>query len=58
MQGLESFLIKFADDTKLGRLANTLLAIIRNQELDKLETWDINKIMTFNKTYAECYTYA
>uniref|UniRef100_K7F0L4 Reverse transcriptase domain-containing protein n=1 Tax=Pelodiscus sinensis TaxID=13735 RepID=K7F0L4_PELSI len=45
--GIESKLIKFADDTKLGGVA-TALVIIQN-DLDKLEKWSKVNRMKFNK---------
>lgn len=50
---IESTFIKFADDTKLGRVASTLEGRISTQiDLDKLENWsEMNKI-EFNR--AKC----
>lgn len=48
--GMESMLIKFADDTKLGGVANSSEDRIRIQtDLDRLESWAKANKMNFNK---------
>ena len=48
--GMESTLIKFADDTKLGVVANSSEDRIRIQtDLDRLESWAKANKMNFNK---------
>uniref|UniRef100_K7F1H0 Reverse transcriptase domain-containing protein n=1 Tax=Pelodiscus sinensis TaxID=13735 RepID=K7F1H0_PELSI len=53
--GIESTLIKFADDTKLGGVATALedRVIIQN-DLDKLEKWSEVNRMKFNKDKSDC----
>uniref|UniRef100_A0A8D0DX11 Reverse transcriptase domain-containing protein n=1 Tax=Salvator merianae TaxID=96440 RepID=A0A8D0DX11_SALMN len=49
-EGVEGTLIKFADDTKLGGVANTREEKERIQkDLDKLEQWAETNRMTFNR---------
>ena len=49
-EGVLGILIKFADDTKLGRIANTLEDRNRFQKyLDRLEHWAENNRMKFNR---------
>ena len=50
-EGIESTFSKFADDTKLGRVADTLedCATIQ-QVLDRLESWVERNPMRFNKS--------
>uniref|UniRef100_A0A8C3H5J2 Protocadherin-16 n=1 Tax=Chrysemys picta bellii TaxID=8478 RepID=A0A8C3H5J2_CHRPI len=48
--GIESTLIKFADDTKLGGIATALEnRVIIQKDLDKLEKWSEVNRMKFNK---------
>uniref|UniRef100_A0A8C4XYA6 Reverse transcriptase domain-containing protein n=1 Tax=Gopherus evgoodei TaxID=1825980 RepID=A0A8C4XYA6_9SAUR len=48
--GIESTLIKFADDTKLGKIATALEDRVKIQnDLDKLEKWSEVNRMKFNK---------
>uniref|UniRef100_A0A803TIG3 Reverse transcriptase domain-containing protein n=1 Tax=Anolis carolinensis TaxID=28377 RepID=A0A803TIG3_ANOCA len=49
-EGLEGTIIKFADDTKLGGIANTPEDRSRIQnDLDRLERWTENNKMKFNR---------
>jgi len=50
-EGIESTLSKSADDTKLGRLANTPegCAAIQ-QDLDRVESWAWRNLVRFSKS--------
>ena len=49
-EGIERLLIKFADDTKLGGVANTQEDRVKiQQELNTLEKWAVVNRMQFNK---------
>jgi len=50
-EGIESTLSKFAEDTQLGGVANTVegFATIQ-QDLDRLESWEGMNLMRFNKS--------
>ncbi|NXJ11058.1 RTJK polymerase, partial [Odontophorus gujanensis] len=50
-EGIEAILSKFADDTKLGGLADTpeCCAAIQ-QDLDRLESWAARNWMKFNES--------
>ena len=50
-EGIEAVLIKFADDTKLGGVADTLeVCTTIQQDLDRLESWAGRNQMRFNKS--------
>ena len=50
-EGIESTLSMFADDTKLGGLADTPEGCSTiQQDLDRLESWTKRNLMRFNKS--------
>ena len=57
-EGVEGILLKFADDTKLGGVANTLEERTTNQrDLDRLENWAIANRMNLIGRSVRFYTW-